>query len=731
MDPTHFDALHFLGVIALQENQPDLAIELIGRAIAVQPASIAALVNYGTALQERRRFEEAIASYDRAIARDPRCAEAFYSRGNALFALGRHADAIESFDRAVALRSDYADAYLNCGLAWSALGQGQRALASFETGLSVRPDHAELHYNRGNELRSMARLEAALAAYERALSLQPGYAEAHLNRGSVLIELRRCADALSSFDRAIALRPDLAGAHLNRGAALRYLERYPAAVESYDAAIALMPGHAQAHADRGWTLRELNRYEAAIASYDHAVSLRPDAGELRAVRRHLKMQICDWSGLDSDLDEIAATVRSGTGAPNPFYILPLLDSPSLQRRAAENWVREHCGHVPANPLARRNHAGPIHIGYFSADFHEHATAYLIAELLELHDRSWFRISAFSFGPSTATPMRRRLQSACDEFIDVRGMSDGDVAALARARHVDIAVDLKGFTQHNRVGIFARRAAPVQVNFLGYPGTMAAPFMDYLVADPVIVPPAQAAHYSEKIIYLPHSYQVNDTQRAIADRHFSREELELPPAGTSFVFCCFNNSYKILPSTFDCWMRILSRVDGSVLWLLGDNAPAMANLRREAVVRRVSPHRLIFAHRVDLPTHLARHRVADLFLDTWPCNAHTTASDALWSGLPVLTCAGQSFAARVAASLLTALGLPELVTATPGHYEERAVHLATHPEYLHGIRQRLRERRLTAPLFDTASYCRALEAAFSDTHARANQGLLADPSPPVG
>jgi predicted O-linked N-acetylglucosamine transferase (SPINDLY family) len=339
--------------------------------------------------------------------------------------------------------------------------------------------------------------------------------------------------------------------------------------------------------------------------------------------------------------------------------------------------------------------------------------------LELHDGSRFRITAFSFGPASHGAMRKRLTSACDEFIDVRDQSDADVAMLARNRHIDIAVDLKGFTQDNRAGIFARRAAPLQVNYLGYPGTMGAPYMDYLVADPVLVPAASQSHYAEKIIYLPHSYQVNDTRRVIAEKSITRAELGLPSGG--FVFCCFNNSYKILPGTFDSWMRIVARVPGSVLWLLGANATAICNLRREAAARSVNPERLIFANRIDLPEHLARHRAADLFIDTLPCNAHTTASDSLWAGLPVLTCIGECFAARVSASLLMAIGLPELIAATLEQYEELAVHLATHPEQLADIRQRLTENRLSAPLFDTPLYARHIEAAFAAIHERCNAG----------
>jgi predicted O-linked N-acetylglucosamine transferase (SPINDLY family) len=413
---------------------------------------------------------------------------------------------------------------------------------------------------------------------------------------------------------------------------------------------------------------------------------------------------------------------SGTAAPNPFYVLTLSDSAALQKRAAELWVREECppnDSLPAVP--KRGRRDRLHIGYFSADFHDHATSYLIAQLFELHDRSRFRVTAFSFGPDSQGAVRKRLKAGCDEFIVVRDKSDSEVALLARQRLLDIAIDLKGFTQDHRAGIFARRAAPLQVNYLGSPGTMGAPYMDYLIADRALVPAAHQAFYIEKIIYLPHCYQVNDAKRVIAEKSFTRAELGLPQTG--FVFCCFNNSYKILPDTFDRWMRILSRVPGSVLWLLGDNPAAIRNLRREAAARRVDPQRLVFADRIDLPEHLARHRAADLFIDTVPCNAHTTASDALWAGLPVLTCRGEGFAGRVAASLLTAIGLPQLITSTLDQYEELAVRLAGDPGELAEVRQTLAANRLTAPLFDTPLYTRHIEAAFAEIYARYQADLM--------
>ena len=687
-DPVHFHALHLLGVIALQRHQPGVALEFLAKALTIDAGNATALLNHAIARHQLEDFEGALVSYEMAIALKPEDADVHFNRGLTLSALRRREDAIASYDRAI----------------------------------SVNPNHADAYFNRGNEWQSLGGIEAAIASYDRAIALQPGFFDAHLNRGSALIGSRRYYAALEAFDQAIALRPDHAPGYFNRAGALQHLGEYVAAVASYETALSIDPNYADAHANRGRALRELRRYEAAIASYDKAISLTGDCASLRADRRHLMMQVCDWAELSDDLARIEADLSTNSAASNPFYLLALSDSPAVQRRAAEKWVREHYPPIDSRAYLSARHASErIHLGYFSTDYHEHATAYLIAQLFELHDRSRFRISAFSFGPDSNGPMRKRLRNACDEFIDVRHCSDGEAVAIARNRRIDIAIDLKGFTAENRAGIFARRAAPLQVNYLGFPGTMGASYMDYLVADLTLIPEESRPHYAEKIIYLPHSYQANDATRKISDRVPSRAELGLPECG--FVYCCFNNSYKILPFIFDRWMRVLTRVEDSVLWLLGDNSTAMRNLRREAEARKVSPQRLVFADRIDLADHLARHRRADLFLDTLPCNAHTTASDALWAGVPVLTCSGESFAARVSASLLRAIGMPELIVPDLERYEELAVHLGTHSGDLDELRRRLSANRLTMPLFDSLRHTRDLEAAFIDLYHRSPTNRL--------
>jgi hypothetical protein len=365
----------------------------------------------------------------------------------------------------------------------------------------------------------------------------------------------------------------------------------------------------------------------------------------------------------------------------------------------------------------------IRVGYFSADFHNHATGYLMAELFELHDKSKFELIGFSFGPITTDEMRQRLEKSFDKFIEVGERSDIEITQLSRDLNIDIAVDLKGFTRDSRTGIFASRAAPIQVNYLGYPGTMGADYIDYIIADTTLIPLESQSCFSEKVVYLPNSYQPNDRKRLISDRQFTREELALPEDG--FVFCCFNNNFKILPATFEGWMRILKAVEGSVLWLLQDNLSVVNNLKNEALRHGVQTSRLIFAERMLLSEHLARHRMADLFLDTLPCNAHTTTSDALWAGLPVLTLMGASFASRVAASLLNAIGMPELVTGNQEEYEALAIELALNPKKLTETKLKLANNCLTTSLFDTPLFAKNLETAYIKMYERYQAGLEPD------
>jgi predicted O-linked N-acetylglucosamine transferase (SPINDLY family) len=536
-----------------------------------------------------------------------------------------------------------------------------------------------------------------------------------------LIGMRQDLAALQSFDLALRLDPSNAVTYNNRGIALSSLGQFEAAAQSLSKAIELGMQQAATFNNLAIALFNLKRFTEAISNYQKAFELNPDHPNLRGGLLNARTHICDWSNRQAAVDEICARVTLQQNVVTPFEMLAAVDSPPLHQITAQVYAKTKC---PANPtlgaIALRKPTGRIRLGYFSADFHNHATAYLMAEMFERHDRSQFELIAFSFGPEAQDAMRTRLTAAFDQFVDARLMPELEIARLSRQMGIDIAVDLKGNTEDCRTGIFAARAAPVQVSYLGYPGSMGVDYMDYILADTTVIPEGNRQHYTEKVVCLPHCYQVNDRQRKVSERRFSLSEVGLPETG--FVFCCFNNNYKITPPTFDGWMRILQRVEDSVLWLLQDNPLAAENLRKEAQARGVSPQRLVFAQRMPLDEHLARQKLADLFIDTLPYNAHTTTSDALWAGLPVLTCAGESFASRVAASLLKAIGLPELVTHSQQDFEDLAVELASQPQQLAAIREKLARNRLTTPLFDTELFTRNIEQAYKAMHQRHVAGL---------
>lgn len=588
-------------------------------------------------------------------------------------------------------------------------GRPHEALAQFDAALVVKPDAADGHASRANLLNDLRRWPEALAASERALAIDPRQAIAANARGNALAGLGRGAEALDSYRAAAELAPgyadplvNLANSELAQGSA-------SAALASYARAIAASPTLAAAWSGRGHALSALNCWSEAVDAYDQAFALDPHQPFLVGQRLHARMKLCDWSTLDGDVVMLRAELRAGRPASVPFPLLALPLSLRDHRRAAELYA---AAMLPA-PVARTwpacDASRPIRLAYVSADFHDHATAYLIAEMLELHDRQRFDVIGLSLGPRVDDPMRRRLQAAVGRFFDASRLDDATVVELLRGLEVDIAVDLKGYTTGSRPAIFAARVAPIQVSYLGYPGTMGAPFIDYLVADPIVVPPSMWPEYSEKVAVLPDCYQVNDRRRARPEPSSRRSDHGLPATG--FVFGCFNNNYKILPEAFAVWTRLLKAVPDSVLWLFEDNATAARNLRASAAAAGVDPARLVFATRAPLTAHLERHHHMDLCLDTWPCNAHTTASDALWMGTPLVTCLGETFAGRVAASLLSAAGLPDLITTTPADYEALSLSLARDGERLAAVRGRLAAGRTTSRLFDSAAFTRALEALY--------------------
>ncbi len=597
------------------------------------------------------------------------------------------------------------------GLALHRRSAVDQAAARYGEVLRADPANADALYYLALISCQHGRFEEGAELARKSLASDPKQARSHVILGRALHALGLHDDALASFDRAIAQAPELAPAHANRADVLSKIGRNAEALDSYDRALALAADSVADWMNRGVALIALNRHDEAVASFDRGFALDPDfaqADDFRVPLLLSKLRICEWTDLAAQTAQLLAMVRAEKPLSLPYAIVAIPASPDEQLQCARRYVQEQPAYPPLWQGEVYAH-DRLRVAYLSADFNEHPTAYLMAGLFEQHDRSRFEITAFSFGLNDNSPARRRLEAAFEHFIDVRDNSDQEIAELMRRSEIDIAVDLMGFTKDNRLGVLARRAAPIQVNYLGYPGTTGAPYMDYILADATVIPEDHDAFYAECVVRLPGTYQINDNRRAMSQRTPTRGECGLPQNG--FVFCCFNNPQKITPEMFDIWMRLLRATAGSVLWLITGNAKAAANLRLEAGNRGVAPERLIFAPKASVPDHLARHRLADLCLDTLPYNAHTTASDALWAGLPVLTCLGETFAGRVAASLLRAIDLDELITRTLAEYEALALRLARDPGYLAMIKDTLARNRDTSPLFDTQSATRHIEIAY--------------------
>jgi predicted O-linked N-acetylglucosamine transferase (SPINDLY family) len=682
-----------------------------GSAPAGRPPSLPALLAQGRALHQAGRLPEAERLYREVLRQEPRQAGALHFLGVLAFQAGHAQAAAELIAQAVAADPRAADAHANLGLALHASGRPADALASLDRALALRPDSVEALGNRGVVLSALGRDGDALDALDAALARQPANPEFHFARGNALLALRRADEAVPAYDACLQLAPGHVDAHVQRGNAQRMRRRPAQALEDYDAALARAPHLAGVASNRGDVLMELKRYAQAAEAYGQALALDTGYPYAPGKRLHARAMACDWRDWEREVAALEAAVAAGRRAVEPFAYSAIARTPRQLLDCARLFADDQ---FPARtPLVPPGHRRPgrakIRLGYLSGEFRNQATAHLAVELFELHDRERFELLAFDNGWDDGSELRRRVVDAFDEVVDIAALSD-EAAAGRIARHeIDVLVNLNGWFGLGRTGVFARRPAPLQVNYLGFPGTMGASYLDALVADGVVVPAGEDDAYVERVLRLPRCYQPNDRRRAIAAVAPSRAEAGLP--GRAVVFACFNNTYKIAPDVFGAWMRILRAVDGSVLWLLEDNPDAGANLRAAAEAHGVAPDRLRWAPRLRADEHLARHGLADLFLDTLPYNAHTTGSDALWAGLPLLTCLGTTFPGRVGASLLRAVGLAdELVVDSLDAYEARAIELARHPARLAGLRASLRQSRQTAELWDSPGYVRDFEAA---------------------
>lgn len=720
--------LHRLGKFAHHFDRHELAADLFRAAIAANPGNADACFSLAGALKDIGRFEEAIQICQTFISANPNSAEAHNSLGRVLHQMGSVVDAESAYKHAIFLNPKYAAAHFNLGILLYDQGHMDAAHGAFQEAIRTKADFVDAYRWNAQVLRLQDKLDEAEACLLNATRVDPNEPRYLADLAIILMKQGRFLDAVEMCKKALTLKSDDAGTLSNLGNSLHEIGRADEAISAYKLAIKIDPKNSKFFSNLGTVYGTNNRAREAIAAFRGALAISPDCIKSQTGLCQQRRAICDWRGLENDEASVVYRLRSGAKFDRvpPFSLLsmPSVTSADLLR-GGRSWATSHTvpaersfKHVSESSLGKDRQR--IRIGYLSADFFNHATALLMAELLEKHDRSRFDVIGYSYGPDDRSPMRTRLVSAFDQFVDIRAEPHAKAAQRIYDDRIDILVDLKGYTRDARTEIFAFRPAPIQVNYLGYPGTMGAEFIDYIIGDPTVTPWDHEQYYSEKIVQLPHSYQPNDTKRQISAVVPSRSECELPEE--AFVFCCFNNTYKLTQTLFSIWMRLLKAVPNSVLWLLEANDSVKDNLRREAESRGIDPKRLIFARRLSVPEHLARHCHADLFLDTLPVNAHTTASDALWAGLPMITCMGDTFAGRVAASLLNAVELPELVTSSLEEYEDLALKLATNPSVLSGFRQRLVHSRLTAPLFDIDSYTRSLERAYVHMVQRLDAGV---------
>jgi len=719
-EPSHFDALHLLAIVKLEQGKCEEAEKLFGDALRSNPNEEGALCGRGRALLALGRPHDALESFEKALAVTSHSIVALCGRANALQALGKLDAAIAGHVEALAIRPDHVDSLCGLGHALDAQGRVEEALAAYEKAIAAGHEDAAVLSDRANALFKLGRYPEAMAGWDRVLAVDADNFAAYAGRGNVFYALNSREAALAEYDRAIELSPDFAGAPYNRAVVLSSLGRYDEAIAAYQWAIAIKPDFVQALFNCAVLQGNQGRHDDALGTFEQLLAIDPDYPHAAGNVALEQGKMCFWERRSEVVERVLEGVNRGKPVSVPLPFLALSQNAAAQRACAANVVENH--HPPS---AQPKWAGEVYrhdrirVAYLSADFHEHAVGFLIAGLLEQHDHDRFEITGIVFGPDRSSFMRSRIEGAFDQLVDARNRTDADVASMLREREIDIAVDLMGFTADCRTSIFAFRAAPVQVNYLGYPGTMGAAYMDYILADRFVIPDARRSDYAENVVYLPDTFQVTDAKRRIADVTPSRSDAGLPHDG--FVFCCFNGSYKITPEMFAVWLRLLERVPGSVLWLVAGNKWVEANLRREAQKCGVAPSRLVFSPRLPSEDYLAQYRLADVFLDTLPFNGGATVSDALWAGLPVLTCAGEAFAARMAGSLLLAIGLPELITHSLAEYESVAFQLATDAPRLAQIKQRLAGNRVGYPLFDTDRFRRNIEAAYVTMWEKSQRG----------
>ena len=755
--PDYVEAYYSLGFSFQEKGKLEEAVDSYSKVVQLKPSFSLIHNNIGNILRELGRFDEAVLSYEKAISIDPNFFEVYYNLGITFQDMKEYSNSVnyylkaienkenypeahnnlgvaykelkeydlanKSYSKAIELRPNYADAHNNLGILFKELGHIDKAIKSHEQAIDLQPNHADAHFNLGMILFDYGKFDSAIDCYKKAIKADTKFTEAYNNLGVVFMDLGRLDEAIKYFKNATSINSNDALSLNNLGIVYQRLHNFQDSVKCFEKAIKINPSYLDAFSNFGNVLTDIGAFDKALKNYRYAYELNSSVDYLLGNILHTQMHLCIWDDFSRQLKELEVQVNDNLKRVDAFAFMALSDSPVLQQKVSKVYAKDkfpRSNILPEIDIYSRHNK--IRIGYFSGDFREHPVSTLTAGLYESHNRIQFEIHAFSFGPDTQDEMNTRIKSGVDYFHDVQSMSHKDIALLARSVEIDIAIDLGGFTVSGRTEIFAMILAPIQLSYIGFLGTMGAPYYDYLLADRITIPKGNQQYYTEKIAYLP-TYQVNDSKESPPDIFFTRKDIGLPETG--FIFCCFNSVYKITPDTFDSWMRILQKVDDSVLVLNIDLESARENLTNEASLRDINPNRLIFAKRFEREQYLARYRVVDLFLDTLPYNAATTASDALRMGLPVLTCRGESFASRMAASVISAVNLPELITDTREEYESLAIELATNPEKFKAIKDKLNNNLSTAPLCDTTKFTKNLESVYEVMYQRYHDGLEPD------
>jgi predicted O-linked N-acetylglucosamine transferase (SPINDLY family) len=684
-----------LAGVAIQAQAYPRAVQWAQRALALSPDQVNLTHQLGEAFAYNGQFEKAIASYSQALNVSPNTPNILLDR--MLAYLNNQQNDLALLDAQLLVKLEpHNPIYI-------------KHLEQLSQGASEQLNEGHQLFTQGLEHQNQLKWDLAIECYDQAIEANPHLTEAYVNKGTALLRKNKPIDALSCYEQALLLNPNDADIYCNAGNALLQLKQPLSAVANFDTAIRLQPDFAQVIYNRGNAYLSLKNLTKALSDFDRALELQPDIDFLQGMRLQTMMGLCKWETLNEDIQTAKKSAQLGLKTLIPFSSLAFEDDPKSLQQIASTYANAL---YPFNdclgPLPKFKSKKKIKLAYFSMDFHSHPVSHLIVEVLEKHDRSQFEVIAFSFGPVTGDTVQERIKQAVDEFIDVRELSDVEIAKLARKMKVDIAIDLGGYTENCRTGIFACRAAPVQINYLGFLGTMGSEYMDYIIADSVLIPENDQIFYNEKIIYLPH-YQPNDSTTLISESEVKRSDYSLP--ADAVVYCCFNNAIKITPIIFDSWMHILLHVPNSVLWLYAEDPMVIKNLKDRASAVNILPDRIIFAEHESLSSHLERQKLADIFLDTYPFNAGATANAALWSELPILTLIGKSFANRYAASILSTMDMQELVVDSLNDYEKQAIHLGQKPTLISSLKDKIKVRKLKSTLFNTELYVGSLENAF--------------------